>query len=36
MLLPLRVAFRLSLAANFAVLGLKGTVKLGEVKRKYY
>jgi hypothetical protein len=36
MLLPRRLAFRLSLAANFAVLGLKGKVKLGEVKRKYY
>jgi hypothetical protein len=36
MLIKNRLAFSFSLAANFAILGLKSNVKLGEVKKKYY
>jgi DnaJ-class molecular chaperone len=35
-MLQLRLLAPFSLAANFAILGLKSTVKLVEVKRKYY
>lgn len=36
MLLKVKWTFKFSLAANFAILGLKSNVNLGEVKKKYY
>lgn len=36
MLLRVHLVFPFSLAANFAVLGLKSNVKLDDVKKKYY
>lgn len=35
-MLQLRLLFPFSLASNFAILGLKPSVPLNDVKRKYY
>ena len=36
MLISLRLGYVFSLSANFAILGLKTTTKMEEVKKKYY